>query len=486
MIQFGEWLPDQADLDKPLLITAQNVSALAEAYAPFKSIEAYTSALPEACQWAALARSIAGNYSIYAGGQTALYKLNSTTFDWDDVSRVSGGSYNCPTDSYWESALFGDKLIVVNQNDNAQVIDISAGSNFEDLAGSPPRAKHVAVIGSFVLLGGLTDNPNRVQNSGLEDPEDWTTGGANFADYQDFPDGGFVTGFGGGDYGYVFQQGVTRRFLFNPSGTPAIEYEKIEDRGCTSPYSRVSVGQAVLYRSEEGFILLQGGVSQSISENKIDRWFKLVSNTQRLNSIQGAYDPINRQVIWAFTSTDNPQNTKDYALIYNLSVGRWTYAVAPLEYVVSLATQAVSLESLDAIYPDGIDSIPVSLDSDIFAGGVRGMAGFNTSHVMGFFSGANLEATIETGDMQLNQGGRAFVAGVTPRTDAATAYISTKSRARLQDSVVTSAETVTGVTGECPQRISSRYHRMKLRIPAGETWTYAQGLDVNARPDGLR
>ena len=485
MIQFGEWLPDQSDLDKPLLITAQNITALADSYAPFKSIQPYASALPETCQWAALARSIGGDYSIFAGGQTKLYKLNSTTFAWDDVSRI-GSAYTCPVDGYWESALFGNQLIVVNLNDNPQVIDITSGSRFTNLAGSPPRARHVAVIGSFVLLGGLTDFPNRVQNSGLEDPTDWTVGGFNFADIQDFPDGGFVTGFGGGDYGYVFQQASTRRFVFNPGGTPAITFEKIEDRGCTSPYSRVSVGQAVFYRSDEGFILLQGGVSQSISENKVDKWFKKTANSQRLNGVQGAYDPINRQIIWLFTSSDNPQSTKDIALIYSLTAGRWTMAVLPLEYVVSLATQATSLEALDALYPGGIDSIPVSLDSDIFAGGVRGMAGFNTAHIMGFFAGSSLEAIIETGDMQLNPQGRSFVSGVTPRTDAPSAYCSLKSRARLQDAISTSAETMTGVTGECPLRVSARYHRVNMRIAAGTSWNYAQGLDVNARPDGNR
>jgi hypothetical protein len=38
--------------------------------------------------------------------------------------------------------------------------------------------------------------------------------------------------------------------------------------------------------------------------------------------------------------------------------------------------------------------------------------------------------------------------------------------------------------GDCPVLASGRFHRMQLDIPAGTTWTFATGLEIDAQPDG--
>ena len=54
--------------------------------------------------------------------------------------------------------------------------DLTAASAFADLAGSPPQARYVAVIGRFLVLSGLPSNPYRIQWSGLNATTAWTAG----------------------------------------------------------------------------------------------------------------------------------------------------------------------------------------------------------------------------------------------------------------------------------------------------------------------
>src|SRR5262249_41288210 len=144
------------------------------------------------------------------------------------------------------------------------------------------------------------------------------------------------------------------------------------------------------------------------------------------------------------------------------------------EYLGSLSQPGVTLESLDAI-SGSIDALVPSLDS--FATSVTPeIAAFNAGHVLGFFRGANLEATLDTG-AQNAEGRRVFVRGLRPITDAATAYGSVVMAERWPDIPIATAETAMDALGLCPQRASTRYARGRIRIPAGTTWTFARGLE---------
>jgi hypothetical protein len=41
-------------------------------------------------------------------------------------------------------------------------------------------------------------------------------------------------------------------------------------------------------------------------------------------------------------------------------------------------------------------------------------------------------------------------------------------------------------SGNVPANVSTRYTRMKLRIPAGTTWTYATGAEPSVTNEGRR
>src|SRR5262249_51444390 len=105
---------------------------------------------------------------------------------------------------------------------------------------------------------------------------------------------------------------------------------------------------------------------------------------------------------------------------------------------------------------------------------------------LGFFNGANLEAILETSD----QGGdltRIFIVGMRPDTDAANVLGSIGARENLQGLPVFSVEEPVNAQGICPARVSTRYGRGRIRIPAGTSWTFASGIEpIIGEEDGER
>ena len=47
-----------------------------------------------------------------------------------------------------------------------------------------------------------------------------------------------------------------------------------------------------------------------------------------------------------------------------------------------------------------------------------------------------------------------------------------------------SAEPALNRNGECPQRVSTRYARAGLRIPAGTSWSYVTGVEADTAQEG--
>jgi len=104
----------------------------------------------------------------------------------------------------------------------------------------------------------------------------------------------------------------------------------------------------------------------------------------------------------------------------------------------------------------------------------------------GFFDGANLEATLDTPEGMIGNGIRTFVRGVQPLTDAANTYVSVRHRDRIIDSLTATSETQIGVNGYAAQRTSSRFNTVRVRIAAGETWSYMRGVEADVRSGGRR
>ena len=207
MIPFGEFAPDQPDLDAggTFSTVAKNVIPRTKnSYAPLGTVTALTNALDNNCQGAAAFRDSTGSVNSFAGDTSKLYKLDQTTY-----SSVTGSTTpSVADDDTWQFAKFGERVVAVCGHDtNIQSYLMNSSSVFADLDSAAPRARHVAQIKDFIMAGNTYDSTdgavaNRVWWSAINDPTDWPTiGSADAAgkqsDRQDLPSGGWVQAISG-------------------------------------------------------------------------------------------------------------------------------------------------------------------------------------------------------------------------------------------------------------------------------------------------
>jgi hypothetical protein len=472
-IAAGEWLPDLPDLANPGALEAKNVIPWKDSYKPFNDLNALSvNALGARCQGAYFARDNDGNVYNFAGDATKLYLLQSTSYS--DVTRVSGGAYATPSDGDWEMTQWGSTVIAVNGADAAQVITLGNPA-FTALGGSPPVARHIAVVRDFVVMGNISGSPNRVQWSAIGDSADWAVSTSTLADFQDLQgDGGWVAKIIGGEIGVVFRERDIWRMTFTGS-REIFQFDQIEkQRGTFAPQSVINYGSLIFYLADDGFYVTNGsGNSIPIGDGKVDRTLLAGLDTEYFFRISAAIDPTNKLVMWAVPfsgSTGNPNRI----FIYNWVYKRWAYAVVDLEVFARYASQGYTLEGLDAV-SSSIDSLSPSLDSRVWTGGLMTLAAFNTSHKIGTFSGSVLAATVDTGEVQHYPGFRSNVSEVRPLVAGGASTITVGSRNLQSDSNAFGAATSQNASGTCPVRSNARYHRYRIQ---SSDFDFIQGAEA--------
>lgn len=383
----------------------------------------------------------------------------------------------------WQFAQFGNFVFAVQGGTAPQVFDMSSSNTFADLGGSPPQADYISVVGRFVVLSGLTSNPYRIHWSGLNATTTWTSG-VNSSDFQDFPDGGIVRGVAGGENGIVFQDQAIRRMTYIPGSPLIFQIERIaQDQGLYAPYSIIRAGDTIFFHSAHGFHkIAPGGVPQQIGRERVDRWFFDDLDKTDLKLFIGAPDPRSTRVFWAYKSTSGVAGAYDKIIGFDFALDRWFQVSMSGEYLLGMSQPGITLENLDSL-SGSIDALEATLDS--FAVSTQPLiAQFSTEHKLGYFSGLNLEAVMETSE-QGTDAKRVFVRGFRPITDAATVYGSVSHRETQQVAATAGSEVlINSRTGRCDLRQSTRYTRMKARIPAGTAWTFCAGVEMDITTDG--
>jgi hypothetical protein len=482
LIATGDYRPDVSDYLATASRNVLNVIPRGDGYGPFSSFSPYTSALPAACRGGFYALKSDGSVVTFAATSTKLYRLNNTDYSWIDVSK-SGSDYSALTSSaQWQFAQFGSLVFATQANVVLQVFDLSSSTEFADCAGSPPQAAYIAVVGRFLVLFGLLSNPYRIQWSGLNATTTWTSG-VNSSDFQDFPDGGVVRGGAGGEYGVVFQDQAIRRMSY-VAGSPFIfQIDRItKDKGLYAPYSIICAGEKIFFYAGQGFHKIEpGGVPEPIGRERVDRTFGLDLDKGNLQLFIGAADPRSTRVYWAYKSAAGAIGTAyDKVIGYDFVLDKFFPVSMTGEFLLGVSQSGITLEALDDISPS-VDAMSLSLDA--YATAVQPeLAQFSSSHVLGFFRGDNLEATIESSE-QGTDDARLSIRGFRPVTDAATLYGSLSYRDTLSSNSTAGTEVlVNSRTGRCDMMRDARYSRFKSRIPASTSWTYFAGVvpDVGA------
>lgn len=166
--------------------------------------------------------------------------------------------------------------------------------------------------------------------------------------------------------------------------------------------------------------------------------------------------------------------------------GNWTITVIDGTHFDLQGSAFVHNYTSGGVVGGSLDALPFSLD-DISLASLAQISMVDPNHTVGFFSGDNLEAVMETAD-QDGTGRRFSVGPMRPITDAASVVCSVGARDTLDQNVAPtySAETPKNTIGVCPQRIDTRYPRGRMRIPAADVWSYARGLEPEFRMTGGR
>src|SRR3990167_340647 len=273
-------------------------------YAPFPKIAAVSAALAAQPRGAIMARDDSGDQHIFVGTVTKLYKYNSSTLSFDDVS-TAATTYALPTGESWSFTQFGLDVITTNKVDGPYVWTLGSSSEFAALGGSPPLARVIGTVGDFVFLGETSTQSRQLRWSGVNNDAFWTVR-QRLSDYQIFPDGQPITGIVGFERGgLVFQRRAIREIIPALQSDTIFEFRKtVEEHGCVAPSSLINARGNIFYLSEAGFYRY-GNPPIPIGHNRVNDYFFSDINVGDTLLVQGVADPRWNRVYWRYRSSSH-------------------------------------------------------------------------------------------------------------------------------------------------------------------------------------
>lgn len=516
LVPFGEYLPDQPAFGNPGTVTALNVVPRSQqAYGPMPSPVPNSSALPAQVCGSYGYRDAADHVYNFCATQQRIYLQQTGGSAFTDVSGT-GAPYNtdAPPDGYWQMTSFGKRIIATNYNDPVKTYLAGTDTAFSTLSTTAPRAKFCCVIRDFLMLGNTFDSadgavPYRLHWPAIGDPTNWPPPGSNVAielqsDYQDLvqTDMGAITQVVGGHLSAADGAALCERGIYRIqyAGSPAIfDFAVAEGAaGTDSPLSVVMrrlanssgvVTSVVYYLGNEGFYAFDGSSSSAIGAQKIDRTFFNDLDVNYLRNVQGTWDPGRKLILWFYHGRQN-NGLFNRCLVYNWELSRWSLidlTSIPVEWIEAntYSIGGYNLDQLDAL--GNLEQLQFSFDSLAWTSGNALLGWFDGNHVQNYANGPSMAATIATTEAQLFPDRRARITGVRPLHDASVpANVAVGTREMGRQAVVYQGAVPENVLGNCPQRCTGRYVRFQLTLPAGANFNSLQGVDVVARPEGIR
>jgi hypothetical protein len=288
--------------------------------------------------------------------------------------------------------------------------------------------------------------------------------------------------------GIIFQEFCIRRCAY--VGTPLIfQFAKIADNiGATIPGSIANYKDYIFFVDRSGFYMIAGGYQVvPIGEQRVNRYFWNDVDQMYMHRVRAAVDPVNALYVISYPGAGNSGGNPNKTLVYAYNLDRWARGTpGDLDMIFSAATQSgFTLEQLDTVNAS-VEALPFSLDSPIWTGIARRLVGgFDTTHKLGFFNGEALAATVDSTEANLAPGRLARVRLARPLVDAVFSPMAVGPRNRQFDAVIFGSAVAANAIGSCPFNASARYHRGRITIPAGQSWTHIMGVDdIDFRAEG--
>jgi hypothetical protein len=427
----------------------------------------------------------------------AVGRNNLTTVSTDTVrlttTNFTGGTPLTGGDTDFVTfTQFGNYVIASNGVDAPQYYLMGTSTAFNNLSaiatdGSPPLFRVSGVIRDFLVTGNISNATNRIQWSGINDISTWTEGSKS-ADFQDLPgSGGRVVAITSGEVGYVFRQNQIIRIDF-VGGATIFRLSVISpNRGAVYGKTVCQDNRRVFFYADDGFFQIDGDNIIAIGAEKVNRFFDADLNKAYTDRIVATVDPFNQLALWLYPSANNTNNTTgicDRILIYNYATQKWSIAEVNASQIFSQFVGAYTVELMDIISTN-LDNINIALDTDFWSGGQLYLGAIDSDFKASIFAGNDLEAEIETRELEIFPNSRSNITGIRPIVDA-TATVTIKTRERLADTEAESTSSTMTNSGLNPVRKSGRYIRANVKIASGTNWNHAQGIDIIASRAGYR
>lgn len=504
IIPLGEWLPDLPTLNNPGLTTCINVfPGPGGAYTPVPGLDVAASySAIGAINGAFYARDAANNTYTYAGDTSALYRQSNQTFanaTRQSVSNSAVNAYNTDSADCWEFVSWGQTVIAVNGiNDLPQQISLGA-SIFVNVT-SMPKARHIAVIKDFVVIGNISDsaaNVQRVRWSGINNSSLWSVDATTLSDFQDLPgNGGWVQKIISGEQGYVFQERAIWRMTF--VGSPLVfQFDKIHDGiGAYAAQGAVNYENLVYFLSDDGFKVFDGSNIIPIGEGKVDATFFADLDTTYVDNIKGVVFPELKCVFWQYPGIGNSGGRCNHIMVYSWAYQKWALINLPASLGAGIDCLAVSsslgytLEGLDAV-SSSLDALSISLDSRAWTGGNLQFSAY-IGQTLYYFTATPLDTQVTTGELCLMQvvnasiKNKALVTEVWPilQGQSATVTVAIGTKDNLRDPMSTGMDNAPASAGYVEALDIGRFHQFTMKTTGD--FEQLQGFDVTFEDAGER
>lgn len=154
--------------------------------------------------------------------------------------------------------------------------------------------------------------------------------------------------------------------------------------------------------------------------------------------------------------------------------GTWKFTIIDATHIDLTGSAFVNAYTGGGNIGGSLDALGFSLDSFSTAS-QSALSAFSSNSKASFFTGANIEAIMETSEADL-EGSVVFIDKLRALTDSPDVLISVGGRMLAKDAVAYTGETTLDDEGCCGVLLETRYARGRMRIPAGKVWTYARGV----------
>lgn len=482
-LPFAPWQPDQSIIGGTSA-EAKGVIRLGGKYVPDKSFQALLTG-------AAIGDIALGGAGFYQDRATARLFVGDAGNLYELVARVPVirsriGGYTVDRDWAWVFDQFGQTILAAGKDSGPiQKLTFGSDTDFSDLDTGPEQSDGIFVIREFVFSGrGVT-----MTNSAFNNYTDWDPDSGTQAGEFDLPsDGGnFVRGIGG-QFGIIFQERKLHRLTYQGGTDAPFQRDEIEDKiGAMGPNSVCRYGGTAYFVTEDGIRVTDGNASQTVGDNKINRYFASRLNYNERARISIAADVEKRLLKIAFPTGGSSRCNE--VLIYSIADGEWTHDDIEVDLLFEAPRPGVAIDDdagVAAIAGSSvIDNVNIPVDSTAWRESRKQIMAVDYLGQVGTFEGPNRPAIIETGFAEAAPGRKGFVTEVWPLTDADTCAVMTTTKlARLSDSTVNGTLTPMNAAGFCPVMVEARWLAAQLQIPYATAWTEAMGIDHDGAAAG--